>query len=95
MSQTGYVILAVVILVILVVIFFVSFLLYVRQKPPKGCENLGRDESLCATCDQASCRFYKKAEELEAKKREEKEKEAKQDESGEKKDDGDAPGKGE
>ncbi len=62
MSQEGYVALTIVIAVFLLIVFFVSFILYVRQKPPKGCENLGRDESKCASCGEASCRFYHRAE---------------------------------
>ena len=56
--------------VALLALFLVSFLLYVRQPAPKGCENLGRDMSQCGSCEESSCRFYRKAEELAAKQRE-------------------------
>lgn len=58
MDKTGYIILAVSVLIVLLITFVVSFLLYVKQKPPKGCENLGRDESKCGDCPEHSCRFY-------------------------------------
>ncbi len=71
MSQTGYVILTIALVVLLAIAFFVSFILYVRQPAPKGCEKLGRDESKCENCEQSSCRFYAYAMEKAAKKREE------------------------
>lgn len=62
MSREGYIALTIALVVALLVLFFVSFVLYVRQKPPKGCENLGRDESKCANCEMISCRFYQRVE---------------------------------
>lgn len=73
MSKGGYIALAVALTVVLLALFIVSFLLYVRQPAPKGCENLGRDMSQCGSCEESSCRFYRKAEELSQKEREEKE----------------------
>ncbi len=67
MPKEFYVTLTIVLLILLIVIFFVSFLLYVKTKPPKGCENLGRDETKCQNCSETSCRFYHLEEDLQKK----------------------------
>jgi hypothetical protein len=71
MSQTGYLILAICLIIVLVAIFIVSFILYKKTPPPKGCENVTPSEINCAGCSQAGCAFYaeyhkdeKKGEEL-------------------------------
>ena len=44
---------------VLLAIFIISFIVYIRTPRPKGCENLGRDESKCQGCKHQECRFYK------------------------------------
>lgn len=58
MTKTGYLILAICLLAFLLIVFVVSFVLYVKQPAPKGCEHLGVDESKCSDCSEAGCRFY-------------------------------------
>lgn len=58
MDKLGYLLIAIAVIVLLIVIFVVSFVLYVKTPAPKGCENLGRDESKCGGCSETSCRFY-------------------------------------
>ena len=58
MSQTGYLILAISILVALAIIFFVSFILYVRQPVPKGCEDIKINQENCSSCNHKECKFY-------------------------------------
>ena len=59
MSQTGYIILAVVILVALLVTFIVSFVLYKKTPAPKGCENIQINDANCQGCSHSECSFYK------------------------------------
>lgn len=59
MSQVGYLVLAIVILVSLLAIFIVSFVLYIRQPVPKGCENIKINEENCSSCAHKECKFYK------------------------------------
>ena len=58
MSQTGYLILAVVILVGLLAIFVVSFVLYKRTPVPKGCEDIKISEENCLSCGHTECSHY-------------------------------------
>ena len=58
MSQTGYLILAVVILVSLLAIFVVSFVLYKRTPVPKGCEDIKISEENCLSCGHTECSRY-------------------------------------
>ena len=58
MGQPLLVALSIALVVVLVAVFVVSFILYVKTPAPKGCENLGRDESKCSTCPETACRFY-------------------------------------
>ena len=58
MSQTGYLILAVVILVSLLAIFVVSFVLYKRTPVPKGCEDIKISEENCLSCGHTECSHY-------------------------------------
>ncbi len=48
---------AILIIVVLVAVFIVSFVLYKKTPPPKGCEDLERNEEKCAACDEKGCRF--------------------------------------
>ncbi len=48
-------VLAILTLVILLTIFIVSFVLYKKTPPPKGCEHLGQSEENCSKCDQHGC----------------------------------------
>ena len=59
MSQTEYLIIAIVILVVLAITFIVSFVLYERTPKPKGCEDLKPSEEKCAGCANDACAFYK------------------------------------
>ena len=58
MSQTGYLIIAILVLVALAIIFFVSFVAYRRTPLPKGCEDLKADEEKCAACSNENCQFH-------------------------------------
>ena len=58
MSQTGYLILAIVILVSLLAIFVVSFVLYKRTPVPKGCEDIKISEENCLSCGHTECSHY-------------------------------------
>jgi hypothetical protein len=46
---------AISVIVLLLVIFIVSFILYKRTPPPKGCENLGPSEENCSNCKVEGC----------------------------------------
>ena len=59
MSQVGYLVMAISILVALLAIFIVSFILYVRQPVPKGCENIKINDENCSSCNHKECKFYK------------------------------------
>ena len=59
MSETEYLILAIVILVVLAVTFIVSFVIYQKTPRPKGCEDLEPNEEKCASCNNKACSFYK------------------------------------
>ena len=65
MSQTEYLIIAIVILVILAVTFIVSFVLYQRTPKPKGCEDLKPSDEKCAGCTNDACAFYKEKDSVE------------------------------
>lgn len=69
MSQTGALILAIAIIVVLLIVFVVSFILYRRTPPPKGCEHIRPESEECKGCHQSGCEFY--AEYHEAKGKEE------------------------
>ncbi len=60
MTQTQYLILAIVILVVLLAVFIISFVIYRRTPVPKGCEELLMDEEKCSSCGHSECSFYKK-----------------------------------
>ena len=59
MSETEYLIIAIVILVVLAVTFIVSFVIYQKTPRPKGCEDLEPSEDKCASCNNKNCSFYK------------------------------------
>ena len=59
MSPVGYLVIAISILVALLAIFIVSFILYVKNPIPKGCENIKISEDNCASCNHKECKFYK------------------------------------
>lgn len=63
MSQTEYLIIAIIILVVLAITFIVSFVLYKRTPKPKGCEDLEISEEKCAACSNTSCELRKEREE--------------------------------
>lgn len=63
MTQTEYLIIAIVILVVLAITFIVSFVLYKRTPKPEGCEDLEISEEKCAACNNASCELRKEKEE--------------------------------
>ena len=63
MSQTVYLVLAILILVLLLVVFIVSFVKYVKTPAPKGCENIKISEENCASCSHTECSFYKERNE--------------------------------
>ena len=69
MPKEVAIIVTIIVLVVLAILFFVSFLLYVKTPAPKGCENLGRDESKCEQCSETGCRFYQAAFDRAAEKR--------------------------
>lgn len=58
MPTSVYLILAIAVIVALVVVFVVSFLLYIKQPAPKGCENLEPAEGICSACTKSGCDFY-------------------------------------
>ena len=68
MTQTGYLIIAIVILLALLATFIISFVIYRRTPVPKGCENLEINEENCAGCKHSECSFYKEHKEEEEKK---------------------------
>ena len=68
MSKEVAIIVSISLLVFLAILFFVSFALYVKTPPPKGCENLGRKAD-CESCSETGCRFYQKAFDMAAEKR--------------------------
>ena len=78
MDKTVAIIVTIAILVVLAILFFVSFLLYVKTPVPKGCENLGRDESKCGECSEVGCRFYQQAFKKAEEKRRNEEKQNKE-----------------
>lgn len=63
MTQTEYLILAIVILVVLAITFIVSFVLYKRTPKPKGCEDLEISEEKCAACNNTTCELRNQKEE--------------------------------
>ena len=65
MTQTEYLIVAIIILVVLAVTFIVSFVLYKRTPKPKGCEDIEISEEKCAGCNNESCAFYKEKDSIE------------------------------
>jgi len=65
MSQTEYLIIAIVILLLLAITFIVSFVIYQRTPKPKGCEDLMPSEEKCAGCSNNSCSFYKEKDSVE------------------------------
>ena len=63
MTQTEYLILAIIILVVLAITFIVSFALYKRTPKPKGCEDLEISEEKCAACNNETCALRQEKEE--------------------------------
>lgn len=62
MSQTGYLILAIMILLVLLIVFVVSFILYKKTPVPKGCEDLLINGENCAACQNKTCTLRKEGE---------------------------------
>jgi flagellar basal body-associated protein FliL len=57
MPKWAYILIAVLIIVALVAVFIISFVLYKKTPPPKGCEKLGPEEGKCSTCNETGCHF--------------------------------------
>lgn len=57
--------LAIALLVFLALLFVISFVWYMRTKPPKGCERTRKEESDCIGCKNAGCRLYRPRAEKE------------------------------
>ena len=70
MSQTGYIILTIV-LTLFLAAFVLSLVPHVKTPAPKGCEKTYGPKG--DNCDQASCQFYHYAEMRMQKKKEEEE----------------------
>jgi hypothetical protein len=58
MDKTGYILLAIGIIFVLAAIAIVSFVLYRKTPPPKGCEKLEPDEAICCACLKSGCPYY-------------------------------------
>ena len=52
-----YLIGAILLIVGLLATFFISYVSNKKTPVPKGCENLLRDEEMCATCPNTSCKI--------------------------------------
>ena len=48
---------AIILIAGLIAIFFVSYVLNKKTPVPKGCENLLRDEEMCANCSNTNCKI--------------------------------------
>lgn len=57
MTQGLRIALAVLVIVILVAVFIVTFILYKRTPPPKGCEDIHPSAEKCHGCKETSCHF--------------------------------------
>ena len=57
MPQGLRIALAILVIVVLVIIFVVSFILYKRTPPPKGCEDIHPSEEKCRGCNETACHF--------------------------------------
>jgi hypothetical protein len=52
-----YLIGAIILIGALVVVFFITYVFNKKTPVPKGCENLLRDEEMCANCTNTSCKI--------------------------------------
>ncbi len=55
MSQTGYLIIAIIIIAALAATFIISFVINRKTPVPEGCENLKITEEGCANCQIEEC----------------------------------------
>jgi hypothetical protein len=55
MTQTGYLIIAIIIIAVLAATFIISFVINRRTPVPEGCENLKITEEGCANCQIEEC----------------------------------------
>ena len=49
---------AILLIVFLATVFIVSFVLYRKTPPPKGCEDLLPEEKKCSCCSQIQCPYH-------------------------------------
>ena len=52
-----YLIGAIILIVALAATFIISYVLNKKTPVPKGCENLLRDEEMCANCSNTNCKI--------------------------------------
>ena len=55
MSQTGYLIIAIIVIAVLAATFIISFVINRKTPVPEGCENLKITEEGCANCQIEEC----------------------------------------
>lgn len=55
MTQTGYLIIAIIIIAVLAATFIISFVINRKTPVPEGCENLKITEEGCANCQIEEC----------------------------------------
>ncbi|MCI1735545.1 MAG: hypothetical protein LKM30_07435 [Bacilli bacterium] len=49
--------LAILVILFFLAVFLVTFILYKRTPPPKGCENLVANDEKCRNCKETGCQF--------------------------------------
>ena len=57
-SETGYLIIAIVVIIVLVCLFFISYVMNKKTPIPKECQNLEGNEH-CIGCKNITCSHYK------------------------------------
>jgi hypothetical protein len=58
LDKTTAIIIAICVIAFLLVVFIVSFILYRKTPPPKGCEHLKIDDGACSHCTEVGCDLY-------------------------------------
>jgi|GEM_PF-596527 hypothetical protein len=58
LDKTTALIIAICVIAFLLVVFIVSFILYRKTPPPKGCEHLKIDDGACSHCSEVGCDLY-------------------------------------
>ena len=61
-SQTGYLIIGILVVVCLVALFFISYVMNKKTPIPKECQDLEENEA-CIGCKNVSCSHYKSEKE--------------------------------